>query len=66
MLTLCEKCRNHYDDTFQSVTCNGPARAGHRKLRSSPLEDHVFAVNQSKLDARHALRIAQEASYSDS
>ena len=48
MFTLCPECNQHYDDSFESKQCAGPDdpyREPHRKIATSPLEDHKASTS---------------------
>lgn len=42
MFILCDECKNHYDDSFESSKCGTETfSGGHRKFRSQPVMGHI-------------------------
>lgn len=59
MLALCNECRNHYDDSYQSKECAGigvkassvtGAGSSHAVTGTPPVVEHVAAVRQARRD----------------
>lgn len=68
MMQLCEKCNNHYDDSFQEgpESCSGPGRTsladsknriGHGRFRVQPIVEHI--QNTQKARAERAVKAVQ-------
>lgn len=57
MLTLCDECKNHYDDSYQSEECAGigvtvanvtGAGSSHRIIGTPPITEHVNATRSAR------------------
>lgn len=61
MFILCDKCKNHYDDSHQSEECNGVGKYGHDSIASRPIDDHIGYTIAARRDASERTRhTAQE------
>lgn len=57
MYVLCNECKNHYDDSYQSEECAGIGRiasrvttpgSAHAVVGVQPVAEHVSAVRQTR------------------
>ena len=57
MLTFCDECKNHYDDSSQSAECAGIGvtassvtgiASSHRVIGSTPIADHIAATRSAR------------------
>lgn len=70
MFVLCDNCKNHYDDSFQSKKCRGIGAGvsgmtsnSHEVLRSKPVDEHVVLTQHTRAAATaDALRGSARAS----